>query len=205
MATRMRIPLGTACYYGTPEGDSRFTFPNLPSFNFSGTTGWPALPVDNRGFRVRGGVAAPPPAANAIKEKLPEPAPPPPPDPASQDPDLSVRWAGEDRIIGNRRFVQLRFPALANVPLLETRTCHYESSINRNFIIDHVPESTNAWLAGVGQAEGFKFAPVTGEYVAKRVLGETGDPALVTAFALPKEEYDSQTTPTRGGGDEDEE
>lgn len=201
LGTRMRIPLGTACYYGTPEGDTRFTFPNLPSFNFSGTTGWPALPVDNRGFRVRGGIGAPPPSPNAIKEKLPEPPPPPPADPANQDPDTSIRWAGEDRIIGARRFVQFRFPALANVPLLETRTCHYESSINRNFIIDHVPEATNAWLAGVGQAEGFKFAPVTGEYVAQRVLGDAGDPALVKAFALPTAEYEAQSN-QRGDDDE---
>lgn len=205
LGTRMRIPLGTACYYGTPEGDSRFSFPNCPSYNFPGTTGWPTLPVDNRGFRVRGGMAPPPPPADAIKEKLPEAPPPPPQDPNNQDPDLSVRWASEDRIAGPRRFLAFRFPALANAPLLETRTCHYESSINRNFIIDNVPESTNAWLAGVGQAEGFKFAPVTGEYVAKRVLGDVGDPALVKAFALPTEEYESQTTPTRGGGDEDEE
>jgi glycine/D-amino acid oxidase-like deaminating enzyme len=205
MANRMRIPLGTACYYGTPEGDSRFSFPNMPSYNFTGTTGWPALPVDNRGFRVRGGMAPPPPPANAVREKLPEPPPPPAPDPANQDPDTSIRWAGEDRIAGARRFIAFRFPALANAPLLETRTCHYESSINRNFIIDHVPESTNAWLAGVGQAEGFKFAPVTGEYVSKRVLGDAGDPALVKAFALPTAEYESAGTTPRGNGFEDDE
>jgi glycine/D-amino acid oxidase-like deaminating enzyme len=75
------------------------------------------------------------------------------------------------------------------MPLLETRACHYESSINANFIIDHVPDTTNAWIAGVGQAEGFKFAPVVSEYVAQRVLGDPGDPALRTAFALPTTQY----------------
>ena len=85
-----------------------------------------------------------------------------------------------------------RFPALANAPLLETRACHYESSVNRNFIIDHVPGTSNAWIAGVGQAEGFKFGPVAGEYVAQRVLGITGDPALVAAFKLPTEEYEKR-------------
>ncbi|MEX2180141.1 MAG: FAD-dependent oxidoreductase [Gemmatimonadaceae bacterium] len=55
MANRMRTPLGTVLYFGTPAGDERFTFPHMPSWNFPGTTGWPALPVDNRGFRVRGG------------------------------------------------------------------------------------------------------------------------------------------------------
>ena len=81
------------------------------------------------------------------------------------------------------------FPALADAPLLETHACHYEISVNRDFIIDHVPETTNAWIAGVGQAEGFKFGPVAGEYVAQRVLGTVGDPAVAKAFVLPKEEY----------------
>ncbi|MDQ6612828.1 MAG: FAD-dependent oxidoreductase, partial [Gemmatimonadota bacterium] len=49
MENRMRVPLGYVMYYGTPAGDSRFTYPNLPSFNFPGVTGWPVLPVDSRG------------------------------------------------------------------------------------------------------------------------------------------------------------
>ena len=44
-AHRLRV------YFGTPINDQRFTFPNLPSYNFPGVTGWAALPVDNRGFQ----------------------------------------------------------------------------------------------------------------------------------------------------------
>ena len=61
LAKKTRVPIGYVCYFGTPIGDHRFTFPNLPSFNFPGVTGWPALPVDNRGFRVRGAERAPTP------------------------------------------------------------------------------------------------------------------------------------------------
>jgi glycine/D-amino acid oxidase-like deaminating enzyme len=86
---------------------------------------------------------------------------------AQNDPDVSNRWMNQDRIDGSRRFVQARFPLLADMPLNETRACHYESSINRDFIIDHLPDASNAWVAGVGQAEGFKFGPVVGEYVAR--------------------------------------
>jgi glycine/D-amino acid oxidase-like deaminating enzyme len=82
------------------------------------------------------------------------------------------------------------FPALADAPLLETRSCHYESSSNRNFIVDRLPGLENAWVAGVGQAEGFKFAPVVGEYAAWRVLGDSGDPALVEAFRMPTVDYE---------------
>lgn len=197
MENRMRVPIGVACYFGVPAGDSRFTFPNLPSFNFPGVTGWPALPVDSRGFRVRGAIAAPTPAgADAAARPAagaavgPAAGAPVPTDPLQQDPDTSSRWASQDRIDGSRRFLAARFPALANAPLLETRACHYESSVNGNFIIDHVPGTSNAWIAGVGQAEGFKFGPVVGEYVAQRVLGITGDPKLVAAFKLPTEEYE---------------
>lgn len=108
------------------------------------------------------------------------------------DPDLSSRWTSQDRIDASRRFLQARFPLLADAPILETRACHYESSVNANFIVDHLPGTTNAWVAGVGQSEGFKFGPVAGEYVAQRVLGNTGDPKLVTAFAMPTKEYEAQ-------------
>ena len=188
LADRIRTPLGYVCYFATPEGDSRFTFPNMPSWNFPGVTGWPTLPADSRGFRVRGSLAAPPPPRAASAAPT---APPPPPDPAQQDPDTSSRWASPERIDGSRRFVARRFPALAGAPLLETRACHYEFSVNRDFIIDQLPEAGNAWVAGVGQAEGFKFGPVAGEYVAQRVLGNIGDPAIAKMFRIPTEKYEA--------------
>lgn len=231
MKNRMRVPLGYVMYYGTPIGDSRFTYPNLPSFNFPGVTGWPVLPVDSRGFRVRGAVAAPAPAGAATPgattagattagattatsatasaptmggAPVTPPAAPagPPPDPAQSDPDLSTRWASQERLDGTRRFVEQRFPALAKAPLLETRSCHYEQSVNRDFIVDHLPGVSNAWVAGVGQAEGFKFGPVVGEYVAQRVMGIDGDPALIKAFKMPTEEYPPPTPPAKPGEEE---
>jgi len=200
MENRMRIPLGYVTYWGTPVGDSRFTYPHLPSYNFPGVTGWAALPTDSRGFRVRGGIAAPlPPETEAQKKEREAKAkaapPPPPPDPLQNDPDTSTRWAAPANIDGMRRFVQRRFPLLANAPLLETRCCHYESSANRDFIVDHVPDATNAWITGCGQSEGFKFGPVLGEYIAQRVLGINGDPKLIASFKLPKDEYEAPKPP----------
>jgi glycine/D-amino acid oxidase-like deaminating enzyme len=194
MTNRMRVPLGYVCYFGTPVGDNRFTYPNLPSYNFPGVTGWVTLPVDSRGFRVRGALAPPPPPPPPPGTPEPPPVPRPPADPAQTDPDLSNRWMTPERIEGSRRFVARRFPLLADAPLLETRSCHYESSVNRNFIIDHLPGAENTWITGVGQAEGFKFGPVVGEYIAMRVLGNAGDPKLVEAFKMPTEEYETATT-----------
>lgn len=64
-AKKTRVPIGHVVYFGTPVNDHRFTFPNLPSWNFPGVTGWAALPVDNRGFRVRGTERAPTPPPTA--------------------------------------------------------------------------------------------------------------------------------------------
>jgi glycine/D-amino acid oxidase-like deaminating enzyme len=251
LKSRVRVPLGFVCYFATPVGDNRFTYPSLPSYNFPGVTGWVTLPVDSRGFRVRGAIAAPsapgatpgggrqggataagatppanaaagttPPAtppkprpADAPATPLPPPGagrqgagrqagaaapgaapatPPPPPDPTLTDPDLSSRWMSQERIDGSRRFLARRFPLLKDAPLSETRACHYEGSINRNFIIDHLPGLDNAWVAGLGQSEGFKFGPVVGEYIAMRVLGNPGDPAIAKAFHMPTEEYETE-------------
>lgn len=195
LGNRMRTPLGHVCYFGTPEGDERFAAPNIPSWNVPGVTGWGALPFDSRGFRVRGAFAPPPPprAADEEEDELPPP-PPRPQDPRLQDPDLSVRWSNEDRIAGSRRVLARVFPALAEAPIIETRACHYESSSNRNFIVDRLPGAANVWVTGAGQAEGFKFSPLIGEYAAKRVLGATTDPALAEAFKFPTEEYEAPRT-----------
>lgn len=173
LGTRMRTPMGHVYYMGTPEDDPRYTFPNMPSWNFPGITGWAALPVDNRGFRLRTGGA-----------------------PAG-DPDTSVRWIDASNHERARRFLAERFPGLKNQQILETRACHYESSVNRNFIIDRHPDMSNVWIAGAGNAEGFKFGPVVGEYIARRAAGQPTDPKLDEAFKFPKEEYE-ETTATQG-------
>ena len=161
MAARIRTPLGHVHYFGTPPGDDRFTFPNIPSWNFPGVTGWAALPPDNRGFRVRLRGSAP------------------------TDPDTSDRAFDRSYDAIARTFLAERFPQLSKAPLLETRACHYEMSASGNFIIDRFPGFSNVWVAGGGTAEGFKFGPVVGEYIAKRVLGIEDNAELAKAFALP--------------------
>ncbi len=254
LGNRMRNPMGYVCYFATPTGDHRFEHPNLPSFNFPGVTGWPTLPLDNRGFRVRGSVRAPNPAAVAgapgasgagaggASATAPRasgeaagataarprgdsatrasgrardaalasgsattaPAagrpnggdPQRPPVPASQlDPDLSDRWADASRVEGPRRFLAMRFPILKDTPLNETRSCHYEQTSSGNFIIDIHPQMSNVWIAGGGNAEGFKFGPVVGDYVAQRVLGEVGDAEIAKGFLIPKDEYEVTPPP----------
>lgn len=208
MQNRMRTPLGTVCYFGTPIGDQRFTHPSMPSWNFPGTTGWPGLPVDNRGFRVRGGGggggrrgAA---AAGGVDTGGGTNTRGADSDDASQagmaDPDFSVRWVEPERLERPKQFVADRFPALTDAPILQTWACHYESTSSRNFIIDRHPNLRNVWIAGGGNAEAFKMGPVIGEYVAKRVLGDEGDPVIAKQFLIPEAEY---SPATQRAGDDD--
>jgi glycine/D-amino acid oxidase-like deaminating enzyme len=221
LAKKTRAPVGYVCYFGTPANDERFTFPNLPSYNFPGVTGWAALPVDNRGFRVRGAERAPTPpgeagapggrgagaaAADSTAGRggrggrgggrgggnAAGPGGQPQADvpPAQLDPDTSDRWADAARIDGSRRFVAHRFPLLKDAPISQTHACHYESTSSGNFIIDRHPQWSNAWIVAGGNAEGFKFSPVVGEYAAQRIVGIEGDAKVAKGFRIPEKEYE---------------
>ena len=72
--------------------------------------------------------------------------------------------------------------------------------MDRDFIVDRHPELANVCMAGGGSAEGFKFGPVIGEYIARRVLGAPTDPALAEQFRLKPETFEAAPSP---GGEEE--
>ncbi|MEP7001693.1 MAG: FAD-binding oxidoreductase [bacterium] len=209
LGKKARAPMGYVVYFATPVNDQRFTFPNIPSYNFPGVTGWAALPVDNRGFRVRGSERAPTPApaagaaaaapagANAAGQRPAQPETPP----QQLDPDTSDRWADAARIEGSRRFVAHRFPLLKDAPVAQTHACHYEATSSGNFIIDQHPQMSNAWIVAGGNAEGFKFSPVVGEYAAQRVMGNEGDPTIANVFRIPEKEFEPIPPPAAAPAD----
>ena len=123
---------------------------------------------DHRGFRVRTGGRPP------------------------EDPDESDRWIAPEHHDRPREILRRHFPGLAEAPINETRACHYESSVDSNFIIDTHPDLDNVWLAGGGSAEAFKFGPVLGDYIAHRVLGDDREPHLAVSFRLKEEEFDAR-------------
>ena len=165
MERRIRINMGHVFYFAVPPGDSRWSYPNMPSYGIPGVTGWPTLGRDHRGFRVRTGGRP------------------------AQDPDRSDRWIDEEYHEQPRQILERHFPDLVGAPINETRACHYDFSVSRNFIIDKHPEFDNVWLAGGGCAEAFKSGPVIGEYIAKRVLGIEDDPELAESFRIPEEQF----------------
>ena len=84
-------------------------------------------------------------------------------------------------------------PGSCQAPINETRACHYESSVDSNFIIDPPPRDLdNVWLAGGGSAEAFKFGPVLGDHIAHRVLDDDREPDLAAGFRLKDAEFDAR-------------
>jgi sarcosine oxidase len=166
--------VGHVYYFATPAGDESYRWPNCPSYGVPGCTGWPALPTDSRGFRIRTGGDR------------------------SNNPDESIRWVPEDRHARPREILSKFFPALANNIINETRACHYSNTVSRNFMIDTHPDFDNVWLAGGGQAEAFKQGPVLGEYIAGRVFGTETNQELNDSFRLLEDEF-----PEEGEGDFD--
>lgn len=168
--------VGHVYYFATPPGDESYRWPNLPSYNVPETTGWPALPGDARGFRVRAGGAQ------------------------GEDPDTSNRTVPPEMHDRPRAILAKYFPRLAAMPINETRACHYSSQVTRNFLIDEHPDYDNTWLAGAGSAEAFKQGPVLGRYIAGRVLGTETDQELAASFRLSEEEFPDEGRGGRGRG-----
>ena len=172
MGRRLRISMGHVFYFAVPPGDTRFSFPNMPSYGVPGCTGWPALPPDHRGFRVRTGGRPP------------------------EDPDTSDRWIPTQYHERPREILNRHFPDMVGAPINETRACHYESSVDGNFIVDYHPDFENVWLIGGGSSEGFKFGPVLGEYIARRIVGVDDAPELAAGFRLKEEEFGERVNQT---------
>jgi len=136
-------------YFGTPEGDSRFSESQMPV--------WVEIPRffygipgnERRGFKIaddaRGGPI---------------------------DPTAAERILSPEALKSARAWIAFRFPALADAPLVESRVCQYENSPDHHFILDTHPEASNVWLLGGGSGHGFKHGPALGERAAKTVLGQ---------------------------------
>ena len=77
-----------------------------------------------------------------------------------------------------RAYVAARFPALADAPLVGTRTCQYELTADTRFLLAPHPEHDGrVWLLGGGSGHGFKHGPALAELVEGWLAGaEPPDP-----------------------------
>ena len=145
-----------AYYFGVPQHLAQ-QFDNLPAWvDVDGKDFYYGIPGNaNRGFKI---------GVDRRGEDF---------NPTSGD-----RVINPDVLRDARKFIEHRFPALKNAPLVENRVCPYENSPDGNFIFDTHPEADNLWFLGGGSGHGFKHGPALGEKIAQIVLGKSTNPFL---------------------------
>jgi len=135
-------------FFGTPAGDLRFNEEQLPTWMDGGKRQFFGIPGNHwRGFKI----------ADDARGSL-------------IDPTIMEREVSNEKLTAARAYMRMRFPALSDAPLLESRVCQYENSSDHNFILDRHPEAKNVWIIGGGSGHGFKHGPVMGEMVKDAVL-----------------------------------
>jgi glycine/D-amino acid oxidase-like deaminating enzyme len=164
---KLFTPRRDVFFFGTPAGDDRFSYPNFPNYSEDNSQGYYGFPsIDNRGFKV-----CPVGELTAF------------------DPDTDERVVSSYQVKRARDYLALRFPALKNEPVVESRVCQLEMSVDEHFVIQKHPAWDNVWIAGGGSGHGYKHGPVVGEYVADRVLGRDREPELELVFRLKEKTF----------------
>ena len=139
-------------FVGPRAGDARFTDSSLPCWIDYQASYYGVPSVDGRGFKI-------------APDRYGEPF-----DPSSDD-----RLVDADSIRLARSYLARRFPDIADGPIVETRTCQYETTPDTNFVLDRHPAFDNVWLVGGGSGHGFKHGPSIGRYVTSLLDGHVAD------------------------------
>jgi sarcosine oxidase len=84
--------------------------------------------------------------------------------PLDPDADLPAGTPEIERL--TRGYLRDRFPALADAPLKDVKTCRYELSPDSHFIAAPHPEHASVWIVGGGSGHGFKHGPAMAERLA---------------------------------------
>jgi sarcosine oxidase len=159
MKNKLATPRRVVFFYGTPPGDERFTYPNFPTWSVDNAYGFPS--IEGKGFKV----------VPTFERVI-------------VDPDTQEHTLTADELRLGREFVTNWFPALAGQPLVESKVCQREDSIDEHFIVNQHPELNNVWLVGGGSGHGYKHGIMLGDYVANRVVGKDKNPELAATFKL---------------------
>jgi sarcosine oxidase len=159
MTNKLATPRRVVFFYGTPPGDERFTYPNFPTWAVDEAYGFPS--IEGKGFKV----------VPTFERVI-------------VDPDTQEHTLTPDELRKGREFVAKWFPALASQPLVDSKVCQREDSVDDHFIVNQHPELTNVWLVGGGSGHGYKHGIMLGDYVANRVVGKDKNPELAATFTL---------------------
>ena len=133
-------------FFGVPAGDRSYSGGNFPAWLDQRNLLYGIPDIGGRGFKIASDQHG-----------------------AAVNPDTLDRMPGET-LEHVRQYLRLRFPALRDAPVIETRVCQYENTSSGDFLIDRHPELENVWLVGGGSGHGFKHGPAIGELVARLLL-----------------------------------
>lgn len=86
------------------------------------------------------------------------------------DPDNDHRYITEEILEKMKGVLSNRFPLLADPKVLRHHTCVYENSLDGDFIIDRVPEASNAIMMAGSSGHGFKMGPALGELITEHLM-----------------------------------
>jgi glycine/D-amino acid oxidase-like deaminating enzyme len=143
-------------FFGPPAGDTRFTDTHMPVWGDHRDHFFYGIPgSDRRGFKVADDTRGP-----------------------AFDPTSGERTITPETLRHVREYLTVRFPALKDAPLIETRVCQYEETPDGHFILDRHPRMENVWLLGGGSGHGFKHGPALGERMAELIFGKREPDAL---------------------------
>ncbi|HEV3076739.1 MAG TPA: FAD-dependent oxidoreductase, partial [Thermoanaerobaculia bacterium] len=150
LGPRLRVTRQEIFYFGTPPGSgTTYGEAVLPVWMDHGERVFYGIPGNHhRGFKI---------ADDSRGEAF--------------DPTSGERLPSAADLDRARRHLARRFPGMAGAPLLESRVCQYESTLDGQLLVDRHPEAGNVWLLGGGSGHGFKLGPALGEYAADLVLG----------------------------------
>jgi sarcosine oxidase len=139
-------------FFGVPPGDLRFSPPAMPTWLVLADEFYGMPCLEGRGFKIAHDRHGP-----------------------RVDPDTQPRTPSADAFDTARKYLALRFPALKDAPILESRVCQYENTSNGDFLIDRHPAYENVWIVGGGSGHGFKHGPSVGIYAASLMLTDSAE------------------------------
>jgi sarcosine oxidase len=151
-------------FFGPPPGDSRFSDGQMPVWgDHRGRFRYGIPGSDRRGFKIADDSRGP-----------------------DFDPTNGERVISQETLRDTREYIAFRFPALKDAPLIESRVCQYEQTVDSHFIVDRHPSSENVWILGGGSGHGFKHGPAVGEMMADLILRDREPNAIWRLDRLPR-------------------
>jgi sarcosine oxidase len=145
----LRVTQQDVLFFGAPA-DAGWASPPAPAWiDYDGAV-YGIGDVDGRGLKVAPDAEGPP-----------------------FDPDTGARVALPAHAEAARAALAHRFPALADAPLVGSRTCQYELTPDTHFVVAPHPERASHWIVGGGSGHGFKHGPALAEHVADLVEGRS--------------------------------